>query len=126
MKRYTESREIMNRACIIAFFLLSGIAAGSLAEESSIAKFTLAAGEKRSVSVESRSPLKVGFTNESTAEQIQSCKRKCIRMNVVGDPFSEVAASVGTTIDVKPERGKAEIVFENLEAFPIPISVFRR
>jgi hypothetical protein len=116
----------MNRACIPAFFLLTGIVTGSLAEESSVGKFTLAAGEKRTVSVESKTPLKVGFANESTPEQIKSCKKTCIGMSVVGDPFSVVAASVGTTIDVKLVGGKAEIVFENREAFPISMSVFRR
>ena len=116
----------MKKAYFIAFFLLSGIVTTSLAQEVSIGKFTLAAGEKRTVNVESKTPLKVGFTNESTAEQIKSCKKTCIGMSVVGDPFSVVAASVGTTIDVKLVGGKAEIVFENREAFPISISVFRR
>ena len=116
----------MKQTWIVAFFLLGGVVTGSLAQESSLGKFTLAAGEKRTVVVDSKTPFKAGFTNESTAEQIRSCKRMCIQMNVVGDPFSQVAASVGTSIDVKPVGGKAEIVFENLEAFPIPISVFRR
>jgi hypothetical protein len=110
----------------IAVFLLSGAVTESLADESSIGKFTLAAGEKRTLIVESKTPLKVGYTNESAAEQIRSCKKMCIRMSVTGDPFSVVAASVGTTIEVSPANGKAEIVFENLESFPIPISVFRR
>ncbi len=116
----------MKKARVIALFLLGGIATGSLAAETSLGKFTLAAGEKRTVTVESKTPLKAGFTNESTPEQIKSCKKMCIGMSVVGDPFSVVAASVGTTIDVEPKGGKADIVFENREAFPIPISVFRR
>lgn len=116
----------MKKTWIVAFFLLGGVVTGSLAQESPLGKFTLAAGEKRSVIVESKTPFKAGFTNESTAEQIKSCKKMCIQMNVVGDPFSMVSASVGTTIDVKPAGGKAEIVFENREAFPISISVFRR
>ena len=116
----------MKIACVIAAFLLSGVVTASLAEETSIGKFTLAAGEKRTLIVESTTPFKAGYTNESTAEQIKSCKKMCIRMNVVGDPFSVVTASVGTTIDVKPARGKAEIVFENLEVFPISINVFRK
>jgi hypothetical protein len=116
----------MKRPSAIAFVLLSGIVSAALAQEVSLGKFTLAAGEKRALVVESKTPFKAGFTNESPAEQIKSCKKMCIQMNVVGDPFSLVAASVGTTIDVKPVGGKAEIVFENREAFPIPISVFRK
>jgi hypothetical protein len=116
----------MNKARVIAFILLGGIATQSFAQEVSLGKFTLAAGEKRTINVESQTPLKIGFTNDSTAEQIKSCKRTCIGMIVVGDPFSETAASVGTTIDVKLTNGKAAIVFENREAFPISISVFRK
>ena len=116
----------MKTTCIIAWSLLGGIATGAFAEEIAMGKFTLAVGEKRTLSVASETPLKVGFTNDSTAEQIKSCKRTCIGMSVAGDPFSVVAASVGTTIDVKLVGGKAEIIFENREAFPISISVFRR
>lgn len=100
-------------------------AAGAFAAETPIGKFTLAAGERRTITVESATPLKVGYTNESTMEQIKSCKKSCIQISVVGDPFSVAAASVGTTIGVKLTAGKADVVFENLEAFPIQISVFR-
>ena len=116
----------MNKARIVALAFLGGFATHALAAEMSLGKFTLAPGEKRTITVESNASFKAGFTNESSAEQIKSCKKTCIGMNVVGDPFSEVAASVGTTITVKPVNGKAEIVFVNREAFPIPISVFRQ
>lgn len=116
----------MKNVHVLVFFLLGGFATASLAEEISLGKFTLAAGGKRSVGVESKTPVKVGFDNDSTPEQIRNCKHRCIRMSVVGDPFSAVAASVGTVIYVQPVDGKAEVVFENLEAFPITISVFRR
>lgn len=115
----------MNRARVIAACLLGGIATGSLAAETPIGKFTLAAGEKRTITVESKTPLKVGYANELPLDRIKTCKKSCIQISVVGDPFSVAAASVGTTIGVKLTAGKAEIVFENLEAFPIPISVFR-
>ena len=116
----------MSKTRIVALAFLGGFAMHSLAEDTSLGKFTLAPGEKRTITVESNAPFKAGFKNESSAEQIQSCKKTCIGMNVVGDPFSEVAASVGTTITVKPVNGKADIVFVNREAFPIPISVFRQ
>ena len=116
----------MKRASAFAVVLLSGIVSSALAQEVSLGKITLAAGEKRTIVVESKTPFKVGYTNESTMEQLKSCKKMCIQMNVVGDPFSMVAASVGTTIGVKPTDGKAEIVFQNLEAFQIMISVFRK
>ena len=116
----------MKNVRIATLFLLGGIATGLLAQQTSLGKFTLGPGEKRLVIVESKTPFNAGFTNESTAEQIKSCKRICIQMSVAGDQFSMVAASVGTSIDVKPVNGKVEIIFENLEAFPIPISVFRR
>ena len=116
----------MNKVCGVVLVLLSGLVTHSLAAETSLGKFTLALGEKRTIVVESNAPFKAGFTNESTAEQIKSCKKTCIGMNVVGDAFSEVAASVGTTIQVKPVNGRAEIVFQDREAFPISISVFRQ
>jgi hypothetical protein len=116
----------MRKLCVVAMILLGGIAPNSLAQEIPLGKFTLAPGEKRTITIESKTPVKVGFTNESTPEQIKSCKRTCIGIIVVGDPFSEAAASVGTTIGVKLTAGKADIVFENREAFPIPISVFRK
>src|SRR6478752_5847242 len=114
----------MNKAGIVAIFLLGGMATASSAAETSIGKFTLAAGEKRTITVESKTPLKVGYTNELPLEQIKTCKKSCIGISVVGDPFSVAAASVGTTIEVKLVNGKADIVFENREAFPIPIHVF--
>ena len=105
--------------------LIACFAAGARAAETPIGKFTLAAGEKRTITVESATPLKVGYINESTMEQIKSCRKSCIQISVVGDPFSVAAGSVGTTIGVKLTAGKADVVFENLEAFPIPIRVFR-
>ena len=116
----------MRKLCVIAFILLGGVATSSFAQEVPLGKFTLAAGEKRTITIKSKTPVKVGFTNESTPEHIKSCKKTCIGISVVGDPFSVAAASVGTTIDVKLTGGKADIVFENREAFPIPISVFRK
>jgi len=116
----------MKKLYAFLFILLGGIATGSLAQEISLGKFTLAPGEKRTITIESKTPVKVGFTNESTAEQIKSCKKTCIGISVTGDPFSEAAASVGTTIEVKTSGGKANVVFENREAFPIPISVYRK
>lgn len=115
----------MNKAGIAALLLFGGIVTSSLAAETPIGKFTLAAGEKRTITVESKTPLKVGYTNELPLDQIKTCKKSCIRISVVGDPFSVAAASVGTTIGVKLTGGKAEVVFENLETFPIPISVSR-
>lgn len=116
----------MRKLGVIAFILLGEIATSSFAQEVSLGKFTLAPGEKRTITIESKTPVKVGFINDSTPEQIKSCKKTCIGISVVGDPFSVAAASVGTTIDVKLAGGKADIVFENREAFPIPISVFRK
>lgn len=116
----------MNKARIAALFLLGGIVTGALSADTSLGKFTLAPGEKKTIAVESQGRFKAGFLNESAPEQIKSCKHACIQMSVVGDPFSIVAASVGTTIEVIPRDGRAEIVLENLEAFPIPISVFRQ
>lgn len=113
----------MKRAIVCV--LLGGIVAGAPAAETSIGKFTLAAGEKRTITVESKTPLKVGYTNELPLDQIKTCKKSCIGISVVGDPFSVAAASVGTTIEVKLVNGKAEVVFENRETFPIPIRVFR-
>ena len=114
------------RHCIAGLALLAGFAAAAFAAETSIERFTLAAGEKRTITVESKTPLKVGYTNESPLERIKTCKKSCIGISVVGDPFSAAAASVGTTIEVKLVNGKADIVFENREAFPIPIHVFRQ
>ena len=116
----------MKSVRVVTFLLLSGIATGAIAEQVSLGKFTLAAGEKHTVSVTSKTSVKVGFNNDSTPEQIRRCKNRCVRMSVVGDPFAVVTASIGTVIFVQPVDGKAEVEFENLEAFPIPISVFRR
>lgn len=110
---------------VAVWVLLLGIATSALAAETPVGKFTLAPGEKHSIMVESKTPFKIGYANELPLEQIKTCKKTCIQISVTGDPFSVAAASVGTTIMVKPVNGKAEIVFENREAFAIPISVFR-
>lgn len=111
---------------IAVIALLGGIAASAFAAETSLGKFTLAGGEKRAITVESATPFRAGFANESPMEQIKRCRKSCIQISVTGDPYSAAAASVGTTIVVTPVNGKAEIVFENREAFPILISVFRQ
>ena len=46
-------------------------------------------------------------------------------MSEPGNPFLDAAAAVGTSMKIKPASGKIEVLFENLEAFPISIDVFR-
>jgi hypothetical protein len=104
-------------------FLLSGFVTDHSPKSPQLKVHTGRRG-KRTLNVESKSPSKsVSSTNDAGADQEPKGR---IGRSVVGDPFSVVAASVGTTIEVKPAGGKAEIVFENREAFPISISVFRK
>ena len=106
----------------IALLILTATA---FAASTSIAKYTLAPGEKVSVVVDATSDTTVGFTNQGSIEDAKRCRKTCIRMNVPGDPFQDAAAAIGTSMKIKPTNGKIQVQFENLEAFPISIDVFR-
>ena len=103
-------------------FLCAGLA---VAAETSLGKHTLAPGEKKTVSLDATGETTVGFTNLGSIEDAKKCRKTCIRMNVPGDPFLDAAAAVGTSMKIKPANGKIVVQFENLEAFPISIDIFR-
>ena len=112
----------MTRFALTASFLLFATLAHA---ETSLGKFTLAPGEKKTVTLEAQQVTKVGFANLGTIEQAKQCKKTCIRMSVPGNMFLDAAAAIGTTMQIKPTNGKIEVVFENREEFPISIEVFR-
>ena len=93
--------------------------------ETSLGKFTLAPGEKKTVTLDAQKETKVGFTNLGTIEDAKKCKKTCIRMSVPGNMFLDAAAAIGTSMQIKPTNGKIEVLFENREEFPISIEVFR-
>jgi len=110
------------RIASIAALLYAALAP---AAQTSLGKFTLAPGEKKLVTLEAQAETRVGFTNEGSIEEAKRCRKTCIRMNVPGNQFLDAAAAVGTTMTIRPVNGKIEVMFENLEAFPITINVFR-
>jgi hypothetical protein len=115
----------MNRLGLVAG-LFAGLCAGTaLAAEISLGKYTLAPGEKKTVTLDATGETTVGFTNMGSIEDAKKCKKTCIRMSVPGNPFLDAAAAIGTSMKIKPTNGKIEVLFENLEAFPISIDVFR-
>ena len=95
------------------------------ADSKSIEKFTLAPGEKKTVILDATNETKVGFTNEGSIDDAKRCQRKCIRMSVPGNQFLDATAAIGTSMKIEPTNGKIQVVFENLEGFPISIDVFR-
>src|SRR5262249_6220052 len=111
---------------VVAASLCTALGAGTaLAAQTSLGKYTLAPGEKKTVSLDAAGETTVGFTNLGSIEDAKKCRKTCIRMNVPGDPFLDAAAAVGTSMKLKPANGKIVVQFENLEAFPISIDVFR-
>ena len=109
----------------IATVLLLLIAAPALAASTSIGKYTLAPGDKVSVALDATTDTTVGFMNQGSIEDAKRCKKTCIRMTVPGNPFQDAAAAIGTSMKIKPTNGKIQVQFENMEAFPISIDVFR-
>ena len=109
-------------AASIPLLLCAGL---TLAAQTSLGRYTLAPGEKKMVTLEATDQTKVGFTNEGSIEEAKRCRKTCIRMNVPGNMFLDAAAAMGTTMQIRPTNGKIEVQFENLEAFPITIEVFR-
>ena len=107
----------------LMLFLCEGT---SFAEQTSLGKYTLAPGEKKTVSIDTKEELKVGFTNELPMQEAMNCKKMCIRMSVVGNKFLDATAAIGTSMQAAPIEGKIQLVFENLEEFPIPIDVYRK
>jgi hypothetical protein len=116
---------MITRLPCTASILLLLSAATAFGAETSIGKYTLAPGQKVSVVVDATSATTVGFTNQGSIEEAKKCKKTCIRMNVPGDPFQDAAAAIGTSMKIKPTNGRIQVQFENLEAFPISIDVFR-
>ena len=114
----------MNRFAVAASTALFLCASLALAE-TSLGKFTLAPGEKKTVTLEAKDETKVGFTNQGSIDDAKKCKKMCIRMNVPGDMFLDATAAVGTSMRIKPTDGKIQVVFENREEFPISIEVTR-
>lgn len=115
----------MTRFISVAWMLTCLCAGAAFAAETSLGKYTLAPGEKKTVTLDAAGETTVGFTNMGSIEDAKRCKKTCIRMSVPGNPFLDAAAAVGTSMKIKPTSGKIEVVFENLEAFPISIDVFR-
>lgn len=115
----------MNRLGLVAGLFACLYAGTALAAETSLGKYTLAPGEKKTVTLEATGETTVGFTNMGSIEDAKKCKKTCIRMSVPGNPFLDAAAAIGTSMKIKPTNGKIEVLFENLEAFPISIDVFR-
>ena len=115
----------MTRLACTASIALLLIAASAFAASTSIGKYTLAPGDKVSVVVEAASDTTVGFLNEGSVDEAKKCKKTCIRMSVPGSPFQDAAAAIGTSMKITPTDGKIRVLFENLEAFPISIDVFR-
>lgn len=113
------------RALAIPISVLLLCAPPALAAPTPLGKYTLGPGQKQTVTLEATGESTVGFTNLGSIEDAKRCKKTCIRMNVPGNPFLDAAAAVGTSMKIKPTNGKIEVQFENLEAFPISIDVFR-
>ena len=109
-------------AALITFLLC---ASSAIADSKSLGKFTLAPGEKKTVTLDAKDETKVGFTNQGTVDDAKRCRKTCIRMHVPGNPYLDAAAAIGTTMRIAPTNGKIQVEFENLEAFPIAIDVFR-
>ena len=110
------------RTASIALLLFASFA---LAASTSIGTFTLAPGEKKTVTLDAKTESTVGFTNEGSIEDAKRCRKMCIRMSVPGNIFLDATAAVGTSMKIAPTNGKIQVLFENLEAFPISIAVFR-
>ena len=96
-----------------------------LADSISLGKYTLAPGEKKAVVVDTKNEITVGFTNLGSVDEAKQCRKMCIHMTVLGNQFLDASAAIGTTMKIAPTKGKIQVQFENLEAFPISIDVFR-
>ena len=115
----------MNRFALTASISLLLYVSLAVADSKSIGKFTLAPGEKKTVILDATNETKVGFTKEGSIDDAKRCQRKCIRMSVPGNQFLDATAAIGTSMKIAPTNGKIQVLFENLEAFPISIDVFR-
>ena len=115
----------MNRFALTASISMLLCAGLAFAASTSLGKFTLAPGEKKTVVLDAKTETKVGFTNEGSIDDAKRCRKMCIRMSVPGNIFLDATAAVGTSMKIAPTNGKIQVLFENLEAFPISIDVFR-
>jgi hypothetical protein len=113
----------MNRHALAVPLLLYAVLA--FAAPVPLGKYTLEAGEKTMVTVEAKTDTTIGFTNLGGVDEAKKCRKTCIRMNVPDDLFQDAAAAIGTSMKISPKNGKIEVQFQNLEAFPIAIEVFR-
>jgi hypothetical protein len=115
----------MNRVLVILGCIFCLVSTAGAANQKTLGKFTLAPGEKKTVSVSATTETKVGFTSEISIEQAQKCEHMCVKMWVVGKEDMSMASAMGGSLGATPTKGKIEVVFENVEKFPIPIETFR-
>ena len=113
----------MNRHALAVPLLLYAVFAA--AASAPLGKYTLEPGENTTVTVDAKTDTTIGFTNLGGVDEARKCRKTCIRMNVPGNPFLDAAAAIGTSMKIAPTNGKIQVLFENLKAFPISISVFR-
>jgi hypothetical protein len=95
------------------------------ADHKSLGKFTLAPGEKKTVSLDATAETKVGFESDISIDQAKTCTHNCVKMWIVGKEEMYMASAMGGSLTASPTKGKIEVVFENVEKFPIPIDTFR-
>lgn len=99
--------------------------AALLAASAPITTITLAPYEKTTVTIDATVDTVVGFTNLGSVDEAKRCRNTCIRMAVPGNIYQDVRAAIGTSMPITPKNGKIEVIFENVETFPISIEIFR-
>lgn len=116
---------IKNTFVLLSILISTQSISAFAASHQSLSKFTLAPGEKKTIEVKSEKPTKVGFDNDLSMELAKSCKHSCVKMTPDKDSGYEMASAFGGAQELKPVKGNIQVVFENVETFPIPVEVYK-
>lgn len=94
-------------------------------EHRSVAKFTLAPGAKKEISIKANKPTAIAYDTALTMDQQKKCVNFGISMRQKNDGGAVYSPSGGEST-FEPKNGQIIIVIENLESFSIRVEVFQK
>lgn len=87
---------------------------------------TLQPQEKKTISIDSTTKVKLGWQHtETESDTASKCENMCVMMTKKGSE-SGVASMYGMSIGIEPIDGIVSATFENVEDFPIEIEIFKK
>lgn len=111
---------------ILVLLLVPSASFAAGGEKETLEIVTLQPNEKKEISVDSATKIKLGWQHTETEKGTASkCKKMCVMM-YKPDSANGIASMHGMAMGIAPIGGKVSATFENREDFPIEIEIFRK